>query len=468
MAQKDLDKLADILMKKLYANSNKFREMVTARQVHEFSINEAEIRKKVRAELRDVLGYSGNKSLPKEFENVIRRETPKVTAEFHRLFTRAMANSKTYNIKIIGTSTKNFSVIIESKTGRAKVYNYFRRIKQVAQKPMILAIDDAIKNRGQGERRIATDEYIKNGKKRRDITASFLDIGHDDQTTNASLRSKMAEDILLDFAGNAQSPLLNKYVSEIFEDIFVRVTKGPTTKNGRTVFRASLDSSKGNKSKALQDAENAGNLQKALNKLMEAQAAGFPNQPGSDSPVEVLEKTVLNELAGIGKKTKLKSTKNLKVRKKSTLKKQRINTKGGTAQSKPVKKKATKAPPIKERKSKLAASAGTRAKRSPTSIVRMIAIFNQQLPERVMSNMGAPRLTNRTGTFANSVRVTDITKTTQGFPSIGYTYQKFPYQTFEAGGRQGSPDYDPRNLINQSIREIAVQFAMGRFYTRRM
>ena len=43
-----------------------------------------------------------------------------------------------------------------------------------------------------------------------------------------------------------------------------------------------------------------------------------------------------------------------------------------------------------------------------------------------------------------------------------------PYQTFEVGGRQGSDDYDPRNLINKSIREIAVQFAMGRFYTRRM
>lgn len=467
MAQKDLDRLADILMKKLYANSNKFREMVTSKQVHEFYIDEAEIRKKVREELRDILGYGGSKGLPKEFENVIRRETPKVTKGFFDAFTKAQGNSRTFNIKILGTNSKKFSVIIESKTGRAKVYNYFRRTKQVVQKPMILAIDDAIVARGKGERRLATDEYEKNGKKRRDVTAAFLDIGHDDQTTNASLRSQMAEDILLDFAANAQSPLLNKYVNEIFEDIFVRVTKGPTTRNGKTTFKAALDSSKGNKSKALTDAANAGDLQKALNRLMESQAAGFPDQPGSDSPIEVMQKTVVNELVGEGKKPR--STKNVKIRKKSTIKKQRINSKGGTAQSKPVKKRATKAPAIQEKRSKLSPkSTKSRATRSPTSIVTMIGIFNQQLPKQVIGNMGSPRLTNRTGTFANSVRVTDITRTAQGFPSIGYTYQKSPYQTFEVGGKQGSDDYDPRNLINKSIREIAVQFAMGRFYTRRM
>ena len=45
--------------------------------------------------------------------------------------------------------------------------------------------------------------------------------------------------------------------------------------------------------------------------------------------------------------------------------------------------------------------------------------------------MGAPRLENRTGRFASSARVTDITSTKQGFPSIGYTYEKNPYSVFE-------------------------------------
>lgn len=81
--------------------------------------------------------------------------------------------------------------------------------------------------------------------------------------------------------------------------------------------------------------------------------------------------------------------------------------------------------------------------------------------------MKPPALQNRTGRFAQSVQVTDIIRTPQGYPSIGYTYRKDPYQTFEMGHRQGSVDRDPRTLIDKSIREIAAQLLVGRFYTRR-
>jgi hypothetical protein len=97
----------------------------------------------------------------------------------------------------------------------------------------------------------------------------------------------------------------------------------------------------------------------------------------------------------------------------------------------------------------------------------LIGIFNEQLPQVVAKNMGEPRLNFRTGRLANSVRVTDAIATRRGFPSFGYTYMKSPYQTFEPGFRQGSPDRDPRKLIDASMREIAAQYAIGRFYTRR-
>lgn len=102
------------------------------------------------------------------------------------------------------------------------------------------------------------------------------------------------------------------------------------------------------------------------------------------------------------------------------------------------------------------------------SLASLIGIFNSQLPQKVAANMGEPALVYRSGRFASGVRVTDITRTSQGFPSIGYTYQKYPYQTFEPGYAQGSVDRDPRKLIDKSIREIAVQYALGRFYTRRV
>ena len=40
--------------------------------------------------------------------------------------------------------------------------------------------------------------------------------------------------------------------------------------------------------------------------------------------------------------------------------------------------------------------------------------------------MGPPALENRTGRFAASVRAMDVITTREGFPSVGYTYQKDP------------------------------------------
>lgn len=105
------------------------------------------------------------------------------------------------------------------------------------------------------------------------------------------------------------------------------------------------------------------------------------------------------------------------------------------------------------------------------SMFSVIAMINQKLPRVLEKNMREPALQNRTGRFANSVKVVDSTTTSQGFPSFGYTYQRNPYEVFEMG--RGRPPWatterDPRRLIDSSIREIAGQMALGRFYTRRI
>ena len=102
--------------------------------------------------------------------------------------------------------------------------------------------------------------------------------------------------------------------------------------------------------------------------------------------------------------------------------------------------------------------------------LQLIGLINKSLPDTVRKNMQAPGLQNRTGRFAESVKLTDVVQTGKGFPSFGYTYQKNPYQVFEMGSGQApwaSAERDPRKLIDRSIREIAAQFAIGRFYTRR-
>jgi len=99
----------------------------------------------------------------------------------------------------------------------------------------------------------------------------------------------------------------------------------------------------------------------------------------------------------------------------------------------------------------------------------ILGVLNNQLPERVAKNMGSPRLENRTGRFAQSVRATDVTQTAQGFPSIGYTYMKDRYGPYEStsGTRFANIERDPRPLIDKSIREIVMGMGLGRIYTRR-
>lgn len=111
----------------------------------------------------------------------------------------------------------------------------------------------------------------------------------------------------------------------------------------------------------------------------------------------------------------------------------------------------------------------TKANRGVSSSpLALMALLNSQLPRVVAKNMREPYLNYRTGRFAQSVRVTDIQRTPQGYPSIGYTYQKNPYQTFERGYKLGNLEKDPRELIDMSMREIAASAAIGRFYTRRV
>jgi hypothetical protein len=155
------------------------------------------------------------------------------------------------------------------------------------------------------------------------------------------------------------------------------------------------------------------------------------------------------------------------------------NTKSKKSSKQPAKK--TVKPTIGNKTTKLVGTAAVatktrnrrrrKAQSSGPSMLQIIAMMNKQLPATVRKNMTSPALENRTGRFASSVQLTDVSKTPKGFPSIGYTYQRNPYQVFEDGAGSSpwaNGERDPRELIDRSIRELAAQFAIGRFYTRRV
>tara|TARA_R110002096_G_scaffold26260_2_gene81307 strand:- start:918 stop:2225 length:1308 start_codon:yes stop_codon:yes gene_type:complete len=160
-----------------------------------------------------------------------------------------------------------------------------------------------------------------------------------------------------------------------------------------------------------------------------------------------------------------KGKKHLKVKSKSV--QLRTKTKNKSSGAKVSSTVALTARRSKTRKKKEKAKAS-----AASQPLAMVAMINKELPETVRKNMDSPGLVNRTGRFAESVRVTDVIQTPKGFPSFGYKYQMNPYQVFEDGGNGSAPwangNRDPRGLIDRSIREIAKDLAIGRFYTRRV
>lgn len=200
-------------------------------------------------------------------------------------------------------------------------------------------------------------------------------------------------------------------------------------------------------------------LQKALLKAIKQLDSNIPiaQLKGSDSFVEVFEKKVVTKTLD-----PFRGKKNVKVSKAS---KTKHSKKKHTVKVTPAVKAAAS---LRRRKSIKA----TAAKKAPAAQpLQLLAMINAKLPATVRKNMNSPMLVNRTGTFADSVKLTDISKTPKGFPSIGYTYDKSPYGVFEMGNgdpRFATPERDPRRIIDQSIREIAAQLAIGRFFTRRV
>ena len=97
------------------------------------------------------------------------------------------------------------------------------------------------------------------------------------------------------------------------------------------------------------------------------------------------------------------------------------------------------------------------------SPLQLLAIFNANLEQAIIENMGGQALNNRTGRFAGSVKVLNITPVRGTTGAIQYTYQRNPYQVFE-----GDAGRDPRLLIDNTLREQAAEMALGKFTTQRV
>lgn len=100
-----------------------------------------------------------------------------------------------------------------------------------------------------------------------------------------------------------------------------------------------------------------------------------------------------------------------------------------------------------------------------SSAISLKDLLNAQLVQTIKQNMGTGSrrdiLNLRSGRFAESVQVTNVSEGRSGMISAFYTYMRNPYATFSMGGKQQLPrSRDPKLLISSSIRQIAKQLAI--------
>tara|TARA_B100000902_G_scaffold242600_1_gene229708 strand:- start:492 stop:1937 length:1446 start_codon:yes stop_codon:yes gene_type:complete len=244
--------------------------------------------------------------------------------------------------------------------------------------------------------------------------------------------------------------------------IDLKFMRDPET--GVMEFEISMEGATGNILRGAEMKKKLNDIRKRLKELLTGGAEGLElyQLKGSDSLLLVDRKTIINSIAKSYKKNKY-----VTVRTENTKKKARKKT---------VSKKIDGANVERGGRGKIAeptlpagaatASAGEQPK---FNIQNILGLVNAQLQDRVGAKMVDPRLESRTGRFLESVRATDVTQTAQGYPSVGYTYARDPYEVYETGSgtRFASAYRDPRVIIDQSIREIVSQFGLGRMYTRR-
>jgi hypothetical protein len=408
-------------------------------------------------------------NVSKPAEKFVRDLSNKSEAEFNLPFAKK-------NITHFERTNKGFKAIYRQsvKRGASKELSTFNKIKKDYSEGLSdltqALIDEVAKNIQYGKTRLQDNKTIKDEA---DIAAVFegrtFQLEHDRAAGVSEIQVREAmqgvsRNVAKDLEDFSDKDIFNTAKAELEKyGVSLIAYRDPDT--GVLETGVFLGSSVVNESTGGVSSGERRRLTALLKELIKQDNQAWFGK-GSDSLVDARGKKYNNRLRKVF--LPLDSNRNIEV----SFKEERIKGKKTTTpfEEKPRVKKdskiaRSKVSPAKVRKVSLDSGEGT------DSLLSLQALLNSKLPEVVRKNMGAPALTNRTGSFASSVQVTEITRTKKGFPSVGYTYDKNPYQVFELGAGKtpwANADRDPRKLIDRSIREIAAELAVGRFFTRRV
>jgi len=451
MSSTNLKKFLTKLDKELQRNSENYRTAVTNKKYHVFTYKSTDLRNTLKLLLDKSTSFDNEgreilRNVREELNPLITKLTKNIRKEFENI---AAASNKTVRVRNIRGGVTVTVFEFEGKKGQR---DNFKLIQNAYKKYLDAFYQDFLKILGKPILR--KSKSAKGGKVNVGTAGQAFNLEHYKGASNIEMFINDAVHAALqniyktsDITGIKKE--LKQYQLETVLQIHKKVKQGKVeVKLGSQLLNV------------IQSKEEQGLKRDLTKQLRNAiQKLDVVNLEGSDSLLDGQRKKVIKTVV-----TPFKKSKNL------TVKHEKITVKESgpaTLRKKPKVRKNTKTQVPLVRKRKLEPREGDNRR----SMFAIMAMINQKLPQTVEKNMGAPGLENRTGRFARSVKLTDVSATRQNFPSFGYTYDKEPYQVFEIGrGRApwATPERDPRKVIDASVRELAAEMAIGRFYTRRV
>lgn len=408
MSKSSLNKVLKKVKHRLVNSKTALREAIADKEPQRIKFTASGIINTIEAELKS-----------KEYNYTKADIAPLVNSFLTDVFSN-FGGKKGFKYRIVGTPT-NFSIFSKQTTAKGSVFKLALRQEL---NPFLRKLESGVAKLVGAEESSMTRGMTVPKKSGEGTTTSrgFIHLGH------TSSISKLGPSLSLD--DKMEQVLVKNYS----ENLMLTMTKYGFFDKRKKFIEIELES----------QSQNSNTVQKQEAGILKAIAKELDNIDLSDvkgSPS--LTEEVVDNIIRAGKGQKPNKAKTSRASKNIEIKKQEVNSNFG------VKASITK----KQR-----------------NWLSLVSIINAKLEQQLKSNMGAPSLVNRTGSFAASARIVSVYETKEGFPSFGVTYDKTPYGVFDrttGATPWNTPARDPHNLINKSIRDIAQGLAIGRFYTRR-
>lgn len=429
MAKADLLKLANKAIDHL-KNSKDLRK-ISDRQPHIFLIDKDNIFRQILVQI------SRKRPLTDKQFDELNASIDNYVNDLYGTFKNRV--SKEYMYKVFG-SPPSFKVLVTSKTGTGDVFRKIREIRSSRRNELKLT-------------KSISEIFSRDNSITEESLSHLFDLGHVEGSSIAEQRiqSALSKFTKVNTSG-INSPELDTIINLAISSKHIRDNQ----KVGKNFIITVADESfSANQLKGSQQEKDLIAKTESLLSEFVNNNIDWSNQKGSMSTKDIIYNEIMNSAVKSGAKTK-RAKQSVESKQKATVKTRIKSSRIKTVDNLDSEKVniSKKKPSTQQTKNWLA----------------LLPVINARLIPKVLANMKAPALVNRTGTFAQSVKITNIEQTREGYPSFVFDYERDPYDVFDrTKGRApwNTPQRDPRALVDKSVREVVREMAINRFYTRR-